>query len=218
LFPPTNYKEIAGVMKEENLELKEEKKSKILDSGERTKFSTGAVRDQSEMKGRLDLMPMGVINDLLYGYHNERVPLMICKFMNTGNIAYLYQSITSFFTISKEWSSIEDMILDVSIHYEMGLEKYPERNWEKGIPLASYMNSALRHYFKYFRGDKDEPHHRAFIWNIINAIWTVHEFKHEKDPKVAKSIFNLPFAKDWDFENVLDLVMELSYSLTEEQK
>lgn len=40
----------------------------ILDSGERTKFSSGAVRDMHEGKGRCDLLPMCVLLRLARHY------------------------------------------------------------------------------------------------------------------------------------------------------
>lgn len=43
---------------------------KILDSGERTQFNTGAVRDMHEGKGRFDLLPMCVIKRL--AKHGEK--------------------------------------------------------------------------------------------------------------------------------------------------
>ena len=43
---------------------------KILDSGERTQFDTGAVRDMHEGKGRFDLLPMCVIKRLAKHYEN----------------------------------------------------------------------------------------------------------------------------------------------------
>ena len=52
---------------------------KILDSGERTKFSSGAVRDMHAGKGRMDLLPWAAIMEvskhceagaLKYGEHN----------------------------------------------------------------------------------------------------------------------------------------------------
>lgn len=51
----------------------------IKDSGDRTKFETGAVRDMHEGKGRMDLLPMSAIIELSrhcedgavkYGEHN----------------------------------------------------------------------------------------------------------------------------------------------------
>ena len=38
--------------------------SKILDSGNRTEFSTGAVRDMQEGKGRYDLLPWHAIHEV----------------------------------------------------------------------------------------------------------------------------------------------------------
>ena len=52
---------------------------KILDSGERTEFDTGAVRDMHEGKGRMDLLPWSAIMEVSkhcengakkYGEHN----------------------------------------------------------------------------------------------------------------------------------------------------
>ena len=42
----------------------------ILDSGERTVFSTGSVRDMHEGKGRFDLLPMCVLMRLARHYEN----------------------------------------------------------------------------------------------------------------------------------------------------
>jgi hypothetical protein len=36
-----------------------------------------------------------------------------------------------------------------------------------------YLDSAIRHYLKYRRGDQDEPHGRAFVWNVMCCIWEV---------------------------------------------
>ncbi|MBQ2469084.1 MAG: hypothetical protein II503_05300, partial [Clostridia bacterium] len=64
-------------------------------------------------------------------------------------------------------------LLEVAIHFEEGCKKYGERNWQKGIPLHSFIDSAIRHYLKFQRGDDDERHDRAFLWNILCAMWTV---------------------------------------------
>lgn len=103
--------------------------SEIKDSGERTEFSSGAVRDMHGGKGRMDLLPM-------------------CA------------------------------ILRLSKHYENGCEKYGERNWEKGIPAHSYVDSALRHIMKYMDGYDDEDHLAAALWNLCGLAWT-----EEKKPE-----------------------------------
>ena len=65
------------------------------------------------------------------------------------------------------------MFLEVSKHFEEGAKKYGENNWQKGIPPSCYIDSAVRHYLKWLRGDNDEPHDRAFVWNIMCCIWEV---------------------------------------------
>ena len=78
-------------------------------------------------------------------------------------------------------------MLEVSKHYEDGCNKYGERNWEKGIPLHCYIDSGVRHYIKWLRGDNDEPHDRAFLWNMLGALWT-----HDYHPEYC----DLPFSKE----------------------
>lgn len=56
-------------------------------------------------------------------------------------------------------------MLRLAIHFEAGANKYGDRNWEKGQPLCRFMDSALRHIFKYLRGDDDEDHLAAAMWN-----------------------------------------------------
>ena len=65
------------------------------------------------------------------------------------------------------------MLLEVAKHFEEGAKKYGENNWQKGIPPKCYIDSAVRHYLKWLRGDKDEPHDRAFVWNLMCCIWEV---------------------------------------------
>jgi len=93
----------------------------IKDSGERTNFDTGAVRDMHAGKGRMDLLPMSAL-------------------------------------------------IELAKHCEAGALKYVERNVDKGIPQHSFIDSAMRHLAKYTRGDKDEPHLVAALWNIAWAV------------------------------------------------
>ena len=99
----------------------------IKDSGNRTQFNTGAVRDMSEGKGRMDLL---------------------C------------------------WNAI----MEVSRHCEEGAKKYGENNVDKGIPMHSLADSAMRHMAKFIAGHKDEDHLRAAAWNILWAL----EFRETK--------------------------------------
>jgi hypothetical protein len=57
-------------------------------------------------------------------------------------------------------------ITRIARHFEVGSKKYGDRNWEKGMPLSRYMDSALRHAFKHLEGQRDEEHLTAAIWNL----------------------------------------------------
>ena len=102
--------------------------TEIKDSGERTEFTTGAVRDLRAGKGRYDLLP----------------PYAIAR---------------------------------VARHYENGCRKYGDRNWEKGIPLSKYIDSAKRHLDEYLAGLRDEDHLAAAAWNILCHIETEKRIK-----------------------------------------
>ena len=93
----------------------------IKDSGERSVFPSGAVRDMHTGKGRYDLLP---------------------------------------------WNAIDEL----AKHCELGAEKYGERNCEKGIYLHSLLDSAIRHLSCYMRGQTEENHLRASMWNVAMAI------------------------------------------------
>jgi hypothetical protein len=162
---------------------KEEKTvSEIKDSGARREFSTGAVRDISEWKGRCDLLPLDVVADLYAGQPQSAILGDINAFLrgNDGdhllNKMFLLSALKRFCT----WHGweIEEMLLEVSVHFEQGAKKYAERNWELGIPLHCYIDSAVRHFLKAARGDADERHDRAFCWNLLCALWTL---KHKPE-------------------------------------
>lgn len=67
-------------------------------------------------------------------------------------------------------------LIRLSKHFEASTAAHGERNWEKGIPVHSFLDSALRHLYKYLDGQTDEDHLCAAAWNILCAMWT--EEKH----------------------------------------
>jgi hypothetical protein len=56
--------------------------------------------------------------------------------------------------------------------YERGAEKYGDRNYEKGMPLSRFLDSALRHLLQYIEGKQDEDHAAQAAWNILSLIHT----------------------------------------------
>lgn len=51
--------------------------------------------------------------------------------------------------------------------YELGANKYADRNWERGIPFSRYVGSAFRHLLSFMMGKEDEDHLAACAWNIF---------------------------------------------------
>ena len=121
------------------------KKAEIKDSGERTLFVSGAVRDMHEGKGDMVSLP-------------------------------------------------NSAILRLSKHYESGAKKYGRWNYTKGIPVSSFLDSALRHIFKYLDGWDDEDHMSAAAFNILGAMEM--EAKH----KELIDIPNREGKKTFDYE------------------
>ena len=142
--------------------------SKIKDSGKRTAFETGAVREIDETKGRCDLVYNSgwchVTNDKFYGF--------IECFVRSGDRLHIIFAIQ--YCVQEMFKyDYQTAYLEVSQHYAEGAKKYADRNMEKGLPWHSMVDSALRHYTKWRRGDNDEPHARAVIWNLLTLLYMI---------------------------------------------
>ena len=146
--------------------MKELKKMKLSDNGQRTIYESGGMREEPENKGRCDLLPL----ELIGVKYNMPVLVHIERYIRNGDTEFLWWAIDSMME-QTDWT-VYTMLIDVAKHYEAGAKKYADRNWELGIPLHSYISSAVRHYLKWMNGDTDEPHDRAFVWNCLGAIWT----------------------------------------------
>lgn len=55
---------------------------------------------------------------------------------------------------------------------ENGAKKYEDRNWERGLPMSCFADSAIRHLEKAIAGYTDEDHWAAALWNVACAIET----------------------------------------------
>lgn len=63
-------------------------------------------------------------------------------------------------------------LLRVARHMENSLDTHEERNWERGLPMHCFLDSAMRHVFKYMDGQTDEDHLAAAATNLLMAMWT----------------------------------------------
>lgn len=57
-------------------------------------------------------------------------------------------------------------------HYTKGAEHYGKGNWQKGMPASDYFDSMMRHIMAFMRGELEEDHGAAAVWNLIAMIWT----------------------------------------------
>lgn len=141
----------------------------IKDSGSRTEFESGAVRDIQVGKGRCDLVPFGCFGGTIA---DDDILFRLSSFLETRDKLDLLKAIDTYIKFEMPYKSVYEMMLELSKHFENGAKKYGEYNWQKGIPVERYIDSAMRHYLKAKNGEIDEKHFDAFIWNVVCCIWT----------------------------------------------
>jgi len=82
-------------------------------------------------------------------------------------------------------------------HYEKGCLKYGENNWQKGIPIGRFLDSAMRHLSKAMAGMNDENHLISALWNIFSAYETILRIQLDQLPgELNKTGIELP--DPWD--------------------
>ena len=135
----------------------------IMDSGERRRFSTGAVRDIADGKGRCDLLPLDVVGAIT----NDPILPLINDYIRTGDENSLRRVVMAF--SESDFDNLETAMLEVSKHYEDGAKKYKRWNY-RGLPVSSFLDSACRHIAKYQCGCDDEDHLAAAAFNILGAM------------------------------------------------
>lgn len=74
--------------------------------------------------------------------------------------------------------------------FEEGAVKYEARNFEKGIPLSRFIDSALRHTFKHLEGYRDERHIVQAAWNLLAYIFTATQIERGLLPESLNDLPN----------------------------
>lgn len=70
-----------------------------------------------------------------------------------------------------------DMIQRDAELLERGAIKYGDNNWQKGMPLRAFIDSAFRHLSQLARGDRSEDHAAAVRWNVAALEWTLDQVR-----------------------------------------
>lgn len=73
-----------------------------------------------------------------------------------------------------------------------GTPHYNERNWEKGLPMHSMIDSAFRHLAKYMDGQTDEDHLCAAATNLLMAMWTEEKHPEMQDIPTRLEVRGIP--------------------------
>jgi hypothetical protein len=66
---------------------------------------------------------------------------------------------------------------ELAKHMERGALKYEPRNWERGLPLSSFVDSGKRHMELLLMGEETEPHAVAALWNMHCLVHTIEMIK-----------------------------------------
>ena len=82
------------------------------------------------------------------------------------------------------------MLQRLAIVMELGSKKYQDRNWELGMPLHRYIDSALRHINQYLEGMRDEDHLAQAIFNLMACMHTQDVIERGKLPKELADLPN----------------------------
>ena len=101
---------------------------------------------------------------------DKNVLELFAEFQNSGDYKCLVSAAAKF--ADEYFADRETAVLEHAIQLENGAIKYGPRNWQRGIPLDRYVDSGIRHYVKHLRGDNDERHDRAALWNMLCGAWT----------------------------------------------
>jgi len=179
------------------------------DSGERTTFKTGSMRDTETGKARVDLIyPRfitacsvhalgGVMGKLLDDIQNNLLDKDL--FNHRVDLA-----LTANDVIAVEFNP--NLVGSVNSDYDVippqawlrlgallgrGAEKYGERNWEKGQPLSRVRSSLLRHYIQWldqqvlgYSPSDGEDHFAAVLFNLMVMYHHTVEFTPDSHPSV----------------------------------
>ncbi len=77
-----------------------------------------------------------------------------------------------------------------------GSINHGDRNWEQGMPLGQYMDSALRHLNQHLSGKRDEDHLAQAAFNVMAMIHTSELIERGLLPRSLDDLPNYERKKD----------------------
>lgn len=81
-----------------------------------------------------------------------------------------------------------EALIRLAKHYAAGALKYADHNWEKGLPLSRFIDSAFRHLIQFMAGDRSEDHLAAVLWNIAGYVTIEQRIREGKLPAELRDV------------------------------
>lgn len=144
-------------------------------SGVREQFSSGMQRDTQEGKVRADLGFDGPIARIMFqeGPKGDAGIALVDWYDEVlgGHLA-TQEAFKVIRLIAAYEGGIGELLTRYSALMTRGAVKYSARNWMQAsgqAELDRFISSACRHFLQWYRGDRDEDHAAAVVFNLNGA-------------------------------------------------
>ena len=162
------------------------------DSGSRSEFVTGAIRDTATGKAQVWLLSPFFLRsmaawDSRYILFYDVASYMIDK--KKHHLVRLMDDLLQGHTMPKAYGG-RDGWERLCNWLEEGRKKYSAWNWARGIPISRSLASLLRHLMAVMRDDHDEDHRAAAMCNVMFILHTQELAEHGKLPSELMDLPN----------------------------
>jgi len=170
----------------------------VVTTGEKTTYESGAVRDNRAGKGRYDLISCAALqalarqrsacHDVPWVKRTWSAIALLCVWGQTRSRAALENSMSYMQQAARERGM--GILAPLAKRLEDGAKVYSDRNWEKGMPLSQFYDSALRHLDQLLSGDGAEDHLGAAMFNVMALL--DHELRLAAGEDMAADVDDWP--------------------------
>lgn len=151
------------------------------------------VDSRVDMESYLRVMCLQALDSIMLSENtaeqNKALAETICSLMILNRAIVQHRGSFPVYAHTLIELDVPELLLELSVHFQKGAEKYGEHNCEKGIPLWSFIDSGKRHAVQFIKHTDDgENHYIAAVWNFWMAIWTNLQIasEHVLDDEAAK--------------------------------
>lgn len=140
------------------------------DSGKREEFASGMQRDTQEGKTQFRLALDGPLPEALFwGKPKADAAHAFMRWLDNQTVESGCEVVNLIANYEGGYPALFQRFAELMTR---GAVKYTARNWMKAngeAELQRFIDSASRHFFQWFAGNRDEDHGAAVIFNINGA-------------------------------------------------